>query len=76
VSQREQLATGFTDDPSNPDVLKHAPLAAKALVEPVHGVTALANLLTGMDLDDWLLSLKPAVRIRAFNSLVAGAPKL
>ncbi len=39
--QREQLATGSTDDPPNLDVLKHAPLAAKALVETVHGVSDL-----------------------------------
>lgn len=64
------------DDPPNPDVLKQAPLAARALVEPFGGVPALANLPTGMDLDDWLISLKTTVRIRAFNSLVAGARKL
>lgn len=43
--QREQLATGSTDDPPNPDVLKHAPLAAKALVETVHGVSNLYSKL-------------------------------
>lgn len=63
------------DDPPNPDVVAEAPKAARNLVAPHNGQPALAQLPSGMDLDDWILSLRPEVRTRAFAALVNGARK-
>lgn len=61
------------DDPPNPNVLKAAPKAAHWISEPQNGRAAICLLLEGMDLDEWLLSLKAEERARRFTELLAGA---
>ena len=65
-----------SDDPPNQQVLAAAPKAARYLVEGQNGRPALCWLPTGADLDDWLLSIKPAERRQRFDELIedAGPP--
>lgn len=62
-----------SDDPPNEQVLAAAPKAAYHLAAPQNGVPALCWLPTGMDLDEWLISLEPAEREHRFRELLASA---
>lgn len=61
------------DDPPNPKVLRAAPKAARWLAEPYNAGPAICLLPDGTDLDEWLLSLRPAERRQRFEELLGSA---
>lgn len=62
-----------SDDPPDEQVVATAPKAARYLVGNQNGTPALCWLPDGYDLDEWLLSIKPAEHRQRFDELIAGA---
>jgi hypothetical protein len=59
------------DEPPNKDVLHAAPKAAEYLIDRHGGEAMLCSLPSGLDLDEWLLSIPADQRRRAFSNLLS-----